>query len=280
MTMKRVTAIAISLVLVCLLAIISRPYWGQPAAEKPKPKGQPVIETPEPKTRPVIETPERMVPLKLDLPKPILRGTPFPLNEPNIAKERAKGQPRPVVRVPRGSVNLALKKPVTSNEPLLVVGEPEMVTDGNKSCKYGPEVDIGFGKKWVQIDLGAKSTIYAIAIWHYHHDTEPRAYRDVIVEVANDEDFEKTTIIYNNDHDNSYGMGAGTAKGWIERSEGKVLAFPKGVVARYVRLHSQGNTSNDLNQYVEVEVYGLKLKDMSVTTKPDKTKAPTRPKGK
>jgi len=219
-----------------------------------------------------------MVPLKLDLPKPILGDTPVPLNEPNISKERVKGQPRPVVRVPRGSVNLALKKPVTSNEPSPIVGTLEMVTDGDKSGEYGHEVDIGFGKKWVQIDLGAKSTIYAIAIWRRHNDARRRAYRDVIVEVANDEDFEKTTIIYNNDHDNSYGRGAGTAKGWIERSEGKVLAFPKGVVARYVRLHSQGNTDHDQNQYVEVEVYGLT--GMSVTTKPDETKAPPKSKGK
>jgi hypothetical protein len=246
MTMNRVTAIAFSLVLFCLLAIIARPYWGQPAAKKPKPKG-----------RPVIETPERMVPLKLDLPKPMVLGTPFPINEPNVSKERVKGQPRPVVRVPMGSVNLALKKPVTTNEPLAFAGEPDMVTDGDKSGEDGHEVNIGFGKKWVQIDLGAKSTIYAIAIWHYHNEIEPRAYRDVIVEVANDGDFEKTTIIYNNDHDNSYGRGAGTAKGWIERSEGKVLAFPKGVVARYVRLHSRGNSQNDQNHYVEVEVYGL-----------------------
>jgi len=221
-----------------------------------------------------------MVPLKLDLPKPIFLGTPFPINEPNVSKERVKGQPRPVVRVPRGSVNLALKKPVTTNEPLPMVGEPEMVTDGDKSGEDGHNVDIYSGKKWVQIDLGAKSTIYAIAIWHYHNDTQPRAYRDVIVEVANDEDFEKTTIIYNNDHDNSYGRGAGTAKGWIERYEGKVLAFPKGVVARYVRLHSRGNSQNDMNHYVEVEVYGLKLKGMSVRTKPDKTKAPPKSKGK
>jgi hypothetical protein len=255
--MNRVTAIALSLVLLCLLAIIAWSYWGQPAAENPKPKGRSVIETPEPKSRPAIETPEDMVPLKLDLPKPMPYGTPFPLKEPNIAKERAKGQPRPVVRVPRGSVNLALKKPVTTNEPLPVVGEPEMVTDGDKSGEDGHNVDLGFDKKWVQIDLGAKSTIYAIAIWRPHNERVPRAYRDVIVEVANDEKCEKSTIIYNNDHDNSYGMGAGTAKGWIERAEGKVLAFPKGVVARYVRLHSQGNTSNDQNHYVEVEVYGL-----------------------
>jgi hypothetical protein len=30
----------------------------------------------------------------------------------------------------------------------------------------------------------------------------------------------------------------------------------KGVQGRYVRLYSRGNTANDLNHYVEVEIYG------------------------
>ena len=42
----------------------------------------------------------------------------------------------------------------------------------------------------------------------------------------------------------------------IIRSEGK-LFDPKGAKGRYVRLYSNGNTTNDLNHYVEVEVYGL-----------------------
>jgi hypothetical protein len=32
------------------------------------------------------------------------------------------------------------------------------------------------------------------------------------------------------------------------------------VKGRYVRLYSNGNTSNDLNHYVEVEVYGTPVK--------------------
>jgi len=35
---------------------------------------------------------------------------------------------------------------------------------------------------------------------------------------------------------------------------------PKGTKGRYVRLHSQGNTSNDQNHYIEVEVYGIPIK--------------------
>jgi hypothetical protein len=37
------------------------------------------------------------------------------------------------------------------------------------------------------------------------------------------------------------------------------LVDAKGAKGRYVRLHSQGNTSNDSNHYIEVEVHGKAL---------------------
>jgi hypothetical protein len=128
------------------------------------------------------------VDLMIPLPKRV-RGvsTPVPMNEPNIAPPRAKGLERSVIKVPAGTVNLALKKPVTSNESLPVVGELDMVTDGEKSGEDGYNVDLGFGKKWVQIDLGERANVYGVSVWHYHRQL--RAYRDVIVEVADDEDF-------------------------------------------------------------------------------------------
>ena len=39
-----------------------------------------------------------------------------------------------------------------------------------------------------------------------------------------------------------------------------VTAQGEPVKARYVRLYSKGNTSNDMNHYVEVEVLGLPAK--------------------
>ena len=42
---------------------------------------------------------------------------------------------------------------------------------------------------------------------------------------------------------------------YIETSEGR-LVDGKGAIARYVRLYSNGNNANELNHYVEVEVYG------------------------
>jgi hypothetical protein len=85
-------------------------------------------------------------------------------------------------------------------------------------------------------------------------------YRDVVVQVSDDKDFiNGVTTLFNNDHDNTSGLGVGKDKEYIETYEGK-LVDAKGVKARYVRLYSGGNTSNDMNHYVEVEVYGIPAK--------------------
>ena len=63
------------------------------------------------------------------------------------------------------------------------------------------------------------------------------------------------TTVFNNDHDNTSKLGLGKDKEYIEVAEGK-LFDAKGAKGRYVRLYSNGNTTNDLTHYVEVEVYG------------------------
>ncbi len=112
--------------------------------------------------------------------------------------------------------------------------------------------------QWVQIDLGASYALHAILVWHYH--SQPRVYRGVVVQASDDRDFLKGVVtVFNNDHDNSSGLGIGKDKEYIEVAEGRPID-PKGVKGRYVRLYSDGNTSNDLNYYVEVEVYGTPSK--------------------
>ena len=61
--------------------------------------------------------------------------------------------------------------------------------------------------------------------------------------------------VYNNDYDNSCGLGLGKDLEYIEDYRGRLIPLG-GTHARYVRLYSRGNTSNDQNHYVEVEVYG------------------------
>ena len=183
-------------------------------------------------------------------------GTPKNIRTPNL--ETVTGRPRGPFMVPAGTVLLSAGKPVTSSDKEPVIGEVSYVTDGKKSGEDGYYVELGPMLQWVQIDLGKSQELTAIVAWHYH--SQARVYRDVIVQVSDDKDFiSGVTTVFNNDHDNTSGLGAGKDKEYIETFDGK-LFDPKGVKARYVRLYSGGNTSNDMNHYVEVEVYGLPAK--------------------
>lgn len=192
--------------------------------------------------------------LKLKLPKPMFIGTPTNLRSANL--EAITGKPRGPFYVPKGTMLLSSKKTVSSSDDLPVIGELDMITDGEKPGGEGYFVELGPGPQWVQVDLGAAHALHAILIWHYH--TSARVYRDVIVQVSDDPAF-RTGVhtIFNNDHDNTSKLGAGKDKEYIEVAEGR-LVDPKGTKGRYVRLYSNGNTTNDLNHYVEVEVYGTK----------------------
>ena len=83
-----------------------------------------------------------------------------------------------------------------------------------------------------------------------------REGEDAVVRVADDPDFiTGVQTLFNNDVDNSSGLGVGKDLSYIETAEGK-LVDGKGVEARYVRLYSNGSSANALNHYVEVEVFG------------------------
>ncbi len=191
--------------------------------------------------------------LKLQLPKPMFIGTPRNIKSANL--EAVTGKSRGPFYVPKGTALLSHKKPVTASDSQPVIGEIPFVTDGEKSGEDGYFVEFGPGKQWVEIDLQGEYSLSAILVWHYH--SQARVYRDVVVQVSGDKDFKTgVTTLFNNDHDNSSGLGAGKDKEYIETNEGKLID-PRGVKARYVRLSTNGNTSNDMNHYVEVEVYGF-----------------------
>jgi hypothetical protein len=196
------------------------------------------------------------IPLQVELPKPLFAGTPRPISLPNLEKPRT-GK-RPDLMVPADTKLLSKGKTVTSSDSLPVIGELPFLTDGDKSGTDGTYVELGPGVQWVQIDLGAKSKIAAIAAWHFHSQT--RVYHDVVVQISDDKDFKTgVTTIFNDDDDNSAKLGKGTDQAYLETFEGK-LFDAKGAAGRYVRLYSNGNTSDELNHYCEVEVYGSPAK--------------------
>lgn len=196
------------------------------------------------------------VPLKIELPKPLFVGTPRPIKVPNLEKPRL-GR-RPDLMVPAGTVLLSKGKTVTASDSLPVIGELPLITDGDKDGSDGTFVEFGPGVQWVQIDLGAPAKIAAIAVWHFH--SQARVYHDVVVQVSDDPEFKQGVhTLFNDDDDNSAGLGAGKDQAYIETYEGRLIEG-KGTTGRYVRLYSNGNTSDELNHYTEVEVYGQPAK--------------------
>jgi len=232
----------------------------QPAAattEAPKPAAPvpaPAAPAPQPAAAPA-PAGAKLVPIKIELPKPMFVGTPQDIKVENL--EKPLGRPRPDFLAPEGTVNLAKEKTVKSSDEMPIIGEISYITDGDKEAADGSYVELGPLVQHITIDLGQPSELYAIVMWHYHK--QPRVYTDVVVQVSNDADFIKDVkTIFNNDLDNSAGLGVGKDMHYIETSEGKLIDLisqgnPK---ARYVRFYSNGNTSNDLNHYIEVDVYG------------------------
>jgi len=189
--------------------------------------------------------------LVTELPPELIEGTPKPINVPNLVQAPSKA---PEFLVPEGTTLLSKGKPVTSSDDAPIIGELELITDGDKEAGEGYFVELLDGLQWVQIDLEKTDTISAIWIWHFH--SQKRAYNDVIVQVSDDAEFKTgVTTIYNNDYDDSAKMGKGTDRPYVESRFG-VLIDGKGTKGRYVRLYSNGNTSNEMNHYIEVEVYG------------------------
>jgi len=169
--------------------------------------------------------------------------------------------------VPQGTRLLSRGVKVTSSDKWPILGELELVTDGNKkkASGYAYSVELGSGLQWVQLDLGKPHALHAILVWHDYwmwnnfpgeYAQYQRVYQDVVVQVSNDPAFKKDVItVFNNDHDNSSGLGTGQDDIYLETSEGRWIN-PEGVRGRYVRLWSNESTLQASNGYIEVEVYG------------------------
>jgi len=191
------------------------------------------------------------VPLKTDIPKEVIEGSPKPKGVPNLAPEIKKF---PTYLVPEGTVLLSKGKKVTGSDDYPILGELSLITDGEKDTGEGYFVEIMDGKQWVQIDLEKSNPLYAVILWHFHG--QKRVYHDIIVQISDDPEFKTgVTTIYNNDYDESSGMGKGSNRPYIESRFG-LLVNGKGTKGRYVRCYSNGNSSNDMNHYIEVEVFG------------------------
>jgi len=190
-------------------------------------------------------------PLNMDLPQAQFVGTPTDFQVSNL--EIPLG-PRGRFYAPEGVANVAEGKLIESSDEFPIMGEIELINDGDKEAVEGTYVELNEGPQHITFDLEEKHAIYAIVVWHFHQSA--RVYEDVVVQISDDPDFMfDVHTVFNNDLNNSLGLGVGEDPHYVETYEGRLIDT-KGFEGRYVRLYSNGNTSNDLNHYIEVEIYG------------------------
>jgi hypothetical protein len=195
------------------------------------------------------------VSLVLKLPAPAFKGTPKDFLT-NSFIEPPSDKPRPPMQVPPGLKNIAAAPGVklTSSDKNATKDLLAKLIDGDKEAGDQSIVYLRKGTQWVQMDLGIPQELFAIALWHAHNSA--KVYHDVIVQVADDPGFTNNVrILFNNDRDNSSGLGAGADREYFETHEGKLIDA-KGIKARYLRFYSKGSTESALNEYTEIEVYG------------------------
>ncbi|MFW5832371.1 MAG: hypothetical protein ACOC1J_03425 [Prolixibacteraceae bacterium] len=192
-----------------------------------------------------------MKPLNLELPQAQFVGTPTDFQVSNLQIPMG---PRGRFYAPEGVTNVAKGKLIESSDDFPVMGEIDMINDGDKEAVEGSYVELNEGPQHITFDLEGKHAIYAIVVWHFHQSA--RVYHDVVVQISDDPDFMfDVQTVFNNDMNNSLGLGVGEDPHYVETYEGR-LVDAQGYEGRYVRLYSNGNTSNDLNHYIEVEIYG------------------------
>ncbi len=223
-----------------------------PAPVAAPPAAPVAVATPPPAAAPSGAT----ITIKPNMPKPLFAGTPVtdPNPPPNLEKP---GNPITEATAPEGTVLLSKGKPVTSSDTApLPSGDAEslkLITDGELQGDDGYFADLLPGKQWIQVDLGDSKTVHLIWLWHFHKQAV--MYKDVIVTIGEKEDGSDGVIVFNNDYDNTAGMGAGKDVSYIETNNGRSIPV-SGVKGRYVRFWSNGRNIDDTNQYIEVEIHG------------------------
>jgi len=194
-----------------------------------------------------------LVEVPLELPQPYFGGTPLDYFGPNLEKPNYK--PRPAFMAPAGTTNVAKGKKVDSSDADPEFGTMELLVDGDKDYRKKSLLGLSSGHQWIQVDLGEVTEIYGILLWHFHEGE--RVYFDVAIHASDDAEFgEGAQLIFNNDHDNTAGLGVGKDQEYIESYKGKLFTLETPVKGRYVRFYSRGNTSDEMNHYVEAEIYG------------------------
>lgn len=166
---------------------------------------------------------------------------------------------RPPFMVTPGLKNLAFGKPVSSS--MLygpVTGELDQIVDNVKKSDDFDFIEFGSGPQWVQIDLEKIERIYAIVVWHFYKNSI--IYNDVIVQISDEPEFKDAVTVFNNDHDNSSGLGSGKNSAYFARWWGEIVDLRgeeyNGVETRFIRVFTAGGAGGEETRFIEVAVYG------------------------
>ena len=189
--------------------------------------------------------------IKIELPEAFFGGTPIDYWGPNLEAEDYKD--RAPFMAPKGTAVISKGKAVKASADA-TVGELKQLTDGDKDYAKTSLIELPEGLQWVQVDLEKTSEIYAVLVWHFHEGK--RVYFDLVAQVSDDPEFKTgVTTIYNNDYDNSAGLGVGEDKEYIESNKGRLIDA-KGAKGKYLRVYGKGSTASEFNHFIEVEVWG------------------------
>jgi len=82
-----------------------------------------------------------VAPIAIKLPKPMFVGTPQNIRVHNL--EKPLGKARPPFLAPVGTKNVAFGKSVASSDEEPIIGEIELITDGDKEAADGSYVELG-----------------------------------------------------------------------------------------------------------------------------------------
>jgi len=82
-----------------------------------------------------------LVPIEIELPPAMFVGTPTNLAIENL--EKPLGKPRPPFLAPAGTNVVSLGKSIASTDDFPIIGELEMITDGEKNADDGYFVELG-----------------------------------------------------------------------------------------------------------------------------------------
>ena len=152
-----------------------------------------------------------------------------------------------------GMRNVAIGRPVSQTGDAGYDSGSSLATDGNMrngAWNIGPKATW----RHRQLDIGGPWAIDSLRVWHELSDSRRIRYKDVVMRLSTTADFSSdVTTVFNNDLDNSLGLGAGTDGEYDETESGKIVHFPQ-TRARYIRLHTFGNNYDDQNRLLEVMV--------------------------